>query len=148
MVWHPHTVPCRLLRPHSALAAYTVSFCLCIYTSLHVYIHATTEQLKLLKMTGLIVTVLSFALSQLKEKNCFLNGEQWLIINVNISKKIINQSEEVMSLGFKYKILIDFKARNILKMMAFGIHQNFTQIVNSKCFVFLYHELTQEIKTL
>lgn len=50
-----------------------------------------------------------------------------------------------MSLGFKYKILIDFKARNILKMMAFGIHQNFTQIVS---FVFLYHELTQEIKTL
>lgn len=53
-----------------------------------------------------------------------------------------------MSLGFKYKILIDFKARNVLlKMMVFGIHQHFTAIAISKCFVFLYHELIEEIKT-
>lgn len=34
-----------------------------------------------------------------------------------------------MSLGFKHKILIDFKARNVhLKMMGFGIHQNIIQL--------------------
>lgn len=43
-----------------------------------------------------------------------------------------------MSVGFKYKVLIDFKAKNaFLKMMGFGIHQNFIQFVLSKCCVFL-----------
>jgi len=52
-----------------------------------------------------------------------------------------------MSLGFKHKILIDFKARNVLlKMTGFGIHQNFTQTVISKCFILLYHDLLPESK--
>lgn len=33
-------------------------------------------------------------------------------------------------------------------MTWFVFHQNFTQIIISNCFVFLYHNLIQEIKTL